>query len=390
MKLALRSLLISFSLLSACSFGMPGSNAAEIDEPTIPMCGAKVADALFPLPFIGKDPKIELVRRQIALIAPEDVSVLILGESGTGKEVVARAIQASSKRSDKPYIARNIAAIPKELAESELFGHAKGAFTGAATKKEGIFKQADGGTVFLDEIGEMELPLQVKLLRVLENKQIDVVGGPTEEVNFRLIAATNAGLDTMVKEKKFRIDLYYRLNVIELRLPALRERDKWDILLLAEHFCKTEAAKRGNEYPVKKLSPKAQALLMAYPWPGNIRELQNIIMSAYIYAQTDPEITEFHLPQRILASATTSSPIAVWPEAQEAEVSEPPLSRPLSDVVEEVEKRYLLAVLKQTKGNQSQAADILKISRSTLRQKLRRWGIVENDPTFSDPKAADQ
>ncbi|HEO70813.1 MAG TPA: sigma-54-dependent Fis family transcriptional regulator, partial [Candidatus Hydrogenedentes bacterium] len=228
--------------------------------------------------IIGKSTPIEEVRNMIRRVATLPSTIAVHGESGVGKELVARAIHALSDRAGKPFVAINCGGIPENLLESELFGHKKGAFTGALDDKEGLFVVADGGTLFLDEIGEMPLNLQVRLLRVLDNNSVMPVGGTSQlSVDVRIISATNRDLESMVKQGKFRKDLYYRLNVIPVHVPPLRER-KDDILLLARHFAKKHAAKMGRgEFEISKT---AAELLEAFPWPGNVRELENVIERA--------------------------------------------------------------------------------------------------------------
>lgn len=299
--------------------------------------------------LIGQSPAMRKLYDQIERIATADGSVLITGESGTGKELVAKALHQLSDRADKSFQAVNCAGIPADLMESEFFGHAAGAFTGAQKKRQGLLKQADGGTLLLDEIGEMPMALQAKLLRVLQEGTLRAVGSDVEEtVNVRILAATHQDLEAQVETGDFRQDLFYRLETFSLRVPPLRERGE-DTERLARHFL--QQLQKSNDKPVRRISPEALELLYRYRFPGNVRELQNAIERAYTFSQTE-ELSVDDLPQRILDS--DASPVAYdeqntqWP------------------TLEAYQTQYIQRVLAHTNGNKSKAADILGITRRTL------------------------
>ena len=296
-------------------------------------------------------------------IASSDASLIITGESGTGKDVVARAVHRTSKRAAGPLVSVNCAAIPEPLLESELFGHEKGAFTDARTSREGLFVQAHGGTLFLDEIGELPLGLQPKLLRVLEERVVRPIGGPSEvPFDARIIVATNRDLEAAVERKAFREDLYYRINVLSIALPPLRARGR-DILLLAQHFLERFAVEVGA--PALQLSSPAAQRLLAYAWPGNVRELRNCIERVVALARTDQVVVD-DLPERIRDYRAAEFTVPV-DEPEEL----------LS--MEEVERRYVLRVLEALGGNKRQAAKVLGFDRRTLYRKLERYGIATTD-----------
>jgi len=309
--------------------------------------------------IIGKDPKMQTIYKLIEDIAHTDATILIQGDTGTGKELVARAIYKESLRNDKPFVVINCAAYPSTLLESELFGHEKGAFTGAIRKKMGRFEQADGGTVFLDEIGEIPLPSQIKLLRVLQTQKFERLGGEqTLAVNVRIIAATNKDLIQEVKRGNFREDLYYRLNVIPIHLPLLRNRRN-DIPLLARHFQRRFAAEHGDD--VKDFSSEAMRRLLDYPWPGNVRELENTIEHAVVLSKG--QRTEVaHLPSILINNDTLSLPA----------------ERNRAGTMVDHEKKLLIDVLKECSWNKSKAALQLGISRSTLYGKLKKYQVSED------------
>ena len=299
--------------------------------------------------IIAKSHKMQQVIEVIKTVARSNASVLIVGDTGTGKELVARAIHSQSHRRDKPFVAVSCAALPESLLESELFGHERGAFTGAVAQRKGRFELAHRGTLFLDEIGEISANMQVHLLRVLEEKQITRVGGTEPvKVDTRLVSATNKDLKMAVKEGRFREDLYYRLNVVTIELPPLRERRE-DIPLLAQHFLAKFAVE--NQKEVSAFSPEAMDFIMNYHWPGNVRELENAIERAVILAK-DNVITLAELPQEHLA----------------------PLPSSLRDL-REVEREHILGVLAQTGGNYSEAARILGVTRMTLYNKAKAFGM---------------
>ena len=301
--------------------------------------------------MVGKSPAMQHLLSEIALVAPSEATVLIHGDSGTGKELVARAIHASSARSEKPLVTLNCAALNESLLESELFGHEKGAFTGADKRREGRFVEADGGTLFLDEIGDISPMMQVRLLRAIQEREVQRVGSnQTISVDVRLIAATHRDLAAEVNAGRFRQDLYYRLNVVAIEVPSLRQRRE-DIPLLAGHFLQRFAER--NRKAVKGFTPQAMDLLIHYDWPGNIRELENAVERAVVLL-TGEYISERELP---LAIASTPIPLVQSQDIQ-----------PLV----EVEKEVILAALEKTGGNKTEAARQLGITRKTLLAKLSR------------------
>lgn len=309
--------------------------------------------------MVGQSAALKKVRELISKVAPTDSTVLILGETGTGKELVARAIHASSTRVSKPFLPVNCAAIPPALLESELFGHIKGAFTGAYRSRRGSFQLANKGSLFLDEIGEMSLDLQIKLLRVLQDGQIQPVGSEKlVKVDVRIIAASNRNLDEAVKEGQFREDLFYRINVLPLTLPPLRERDK-DVLFLAEHFLGKYSRELRKQ--VKGYTEEVRRLLEEYPWPGNIRELENAVERAVILAEGETLGVE-DFPQLLASSSLVSERSSGGSELAEL----PPL--------EKVERDYIVEVLQATQWNRKKASEILGISTVTIWRKLDKKG----------------
>ncbi len=306
--------------------------------------------------LVVEDPVMLETLRLARRYAPADASVLITGESGTGKEVLARFLHANSRRSGGPFISVNCAAIPENLLESELFGHEKGAFTGAVARRIGKFEEASGGTLLLDEISEMDIRLQAKLLRAIQEREIDRVGGGSPvRVDIRVIATSNRDLERAVVEGRFREDLYYRLNVLCLRLPPLRERPA-DIVALAHHFARKHAA--ANGLPERPLTADALARLRAHPWRGNVRELENCIHRAVLLAQG--EVID-------AAAIDLRTPPAGGGEG--AAPAAPVVGR----TVAEMERDLILQTLQHTLGNRTQAANILGISIRTLRNKLRQY-----------------
>ena len=306
--------------------------------------------------IIGKDPQMQNIYRLIEDIAPTDATVLIQGESGTGKELVARAIHRQSPRRDEPFIVINCSAYPVTLLESELFGHEKGAFTGAIRQKFGRFEQADGGTVFLDEIGEIAPSAQIKLLRVLQSQKFERVGGEdTIEVNVRILAATNKDLLQEVKKSNFREDLFYRLNVIPMHLPSLRKRHN-DIPLLARYFLRRFALEQNKE--IQDFSSEAMRLLLDYPWPGNVRELENSIEHTAVLAKRS-KVEILDLPSAIRDAA------------------QPVSSESSPGTIFENEKKLLREVLEECDWNKKKTALQLGISRSTLYEKLKKYQIMK-------------
>jgi DNA-binding NtrC family response regulator len=319
--------------------------------------------------LVGATPAFRKVIEAVAAVAETKANVLITGESGTGKEVVARAIHFNSGRRERPFVALNCAAIPETLLESELFGHVKGAFTGALAARPGRFVQADGGTLFLDEIGEMPVALQVKILRALQERIVEPVGGSqARNVDVRVIAATNRDLEAAVRARSFREDLYYRLNVFPIRLPALRER-RDDIVLLAEHFVRQLAADMGKR--VVAISPAAIDALAAYAWPGNIRELQNAIERAIILAR-QPVLDVVDLPAQLFERP------AARQQGEDDDALPPDLDRALEDI----ERRFILRALGETGGVQVKAAERLGINERSLWHRIKKLGIqIVKHPT---------
>ncbi|HPI92304.1 MAG TPA: sigma-54 dependent transcriptional regulator [Deltaproteobacteria bacterium] len=303
-------------------------------------------------PFVVTDPSMGRIVEIIRKVAPTQAPVLIMGESGTGKEVIARTIHALSKRKAGPYVGINLAAIPETLLESELFGYEKGAFTGAYATRVGRFEQADGGTILLDEVTEIGFGLQAKLLRVLQERQIDRVGGKTPvKVDFRVISTTNRDIEEEIRTGRFRNDLFFRLNVIPIKVPPLRERRE-DILPLAAHFIRKIATREGMQE--KSLSPEAKDALMKYPWPGNVREMENVIERAMILTEGD-RISSEHI-------------VADNPAGEDSGSLPPP-----GTTIHDMEKRLIYSTLQKVDGNRTKAATLLGISIRTLRNKLNEY-----------------
>jgi two-component system, NtrC family, response regulator HydG len=307
-----------------------------------------VAEVMRPPDMVGKSTAMQRVLNAIETVGPTDATVLITGESGTGKELVARAIHAASSRRYKPLVVIHCGALTETLLESELFGHEKGAFTGAQYRKKGKFEIAEGGTVFLDEIGDISLKTQTDLLRVLQEREITRVGGNQPiKVDFRCVAATNKSLETLIEEGKFRPDLFYRLNVFRIELPALRERAD-DIPALVEHFVQKFSLAMNKR--ISRVAPEAMSALQQNDWPGNVRELENAVERAMVVAQ-EPELREadFILKPRNHNGTSSKS-------------------------LEEIEKAHILRVLEGCGWNQTRAAEILGIDRVTLHHKIKRYG----------------
>ncbi len=314
--------------------------------------------------IVGDSDEINEIFGLIGKVANSDSNILVLGESGTGKELIARTIHHYSSRHSSTFVPVNCGAIPSELLESELFGHEKGAFTGAVTSRKGRFERADGGTIFLDEIGELAFPLQVKLLRVLQEREFERVGGnDTIRVDVRVIAATNQDLEKCVKERSFREDLYYRLNVIPVNVPSLRKR-KDDIALLARHFLKKMAAKKRRE--IFDLTSEALEVFNGYEWPGNIRELENIIERIVILKHEDGPVDLEDIPEKIkLSGANESKSIDIPVDGID-----------LSEILEEIEKDYIVMALERVNGIKSRAADLLGLNRTTLIERMKKKGLL--------------
>ncbi len=316
--------------------------------------------------IIGTSSKLKEVIDRVKLVAPSRATILIEGESGTGKELIAQAIHQASPRSRAPFIAVHCASLSENLLESELFGHERGAFTGATERRIGRFESADGGTLFLDEIGEISASTQVKLLRFLETKGIERVGGSKPiQLDVRLVAATNRNLEQLVREGKFREDLFFRLNVVRILLPPLRDRPE-DAPLLLAHYLKQFSAE--NQLPPLGLAPGALQTLQAYAWPGNIRELRNFCENAVVLHHGGT-LSEYDLDPKYRGGPA--------PAPGGAGAAAPPLVNSLS--VEENEKRLLREALIKARGNRSKAADLMGISRRTLHRKLAQW--PESDVT---------
>jgi two-component system, NtrC family, response regulator HydG len=312
----------------------------------------QVAETARPSDIVGQGPAMQRVFEAIETVGPTDATVLITGESGTGKELVSRAIHYASPRRFHPLVVIHCGALTESLLESELFGHEKGAFTGAQYRKKGKFEIAEGGTVFLDEIGDISLKTQTDLLRVLQEREICRVGGNQAiKVDFRVVSATNKSLEQLIDEGKFRPDLFYRLNVFRIELPPLRER-KEDIPLLVNHFVGKFSREMNKR--ISRVSPRAMDLLQAHAWPGNIRELENAVERAMVVAQ-EPEIREQDFALARPNGSSVTSPLT-------------------SKSLDEMERTHILRVLEECGGNQTRAAELLDIDRVTLHHKLKKYG----------------
>jgi DNA-binding NtrC family response regulator len=319
--------------------------------------------------MIGSSPQIQEVKSRIEQVARSEITVLIQGESGTGKELVAEAIQRKSARASGPFVKLNCAALPENLIESELFGYEKGAFTGAAGRKRGKFEVATGGTIFLDEIGDMALNTQAKVLRAIQEREVERLGGVEPiKVDVRIIAATHKDLKGLIEQKLFREDLFYRINVVNIALPALRERPE-DIPPLVDHFVKHAAEKAGR--PIKGVSPRALTALKNFKWPGNVRQLQNIIEGAAVFARGDL-IELQNLPDEIQLGFQPEAPTGNldWIAGQIEQ------GKTLDEMMSMIEREMIMRILKETEGNQSQAAQRLGIKRGTLQYKMKAYNIT--------------
>lgn len=329
----------------------------------------------FRSPLVGESPAIQNVFNAIEKVSQTDSTVFITGESGTGKELVARAIHENSSRSGRPLVIVNCGAIPAELMEAELFGHVRGAFTGATQNRQGRFELAQGGTIFLDEVGDIPLHLQVKLLRVLQTRQFEPVGSSrTLEADVRIITATNRDLEEAVQKKEFREDLYYRLNVIPIKVPSLRER-KSDIPLLINHF--VQHFNQVTGYTVESPSGQILEALMSYDWPGNIRELENL-MERLVILKGQGTVDLGDLPHRIFQKYTNSRPEDA---VSLSEWEFPRMVLPLSGVdlkaiVAAFENHLVDQALARTNGNKNRASELLSMNRTTLVEKLRKRGMI--------------
>jgi two-component system nitrogen regulation response regulator GlnG len=343
-----------------------GSVEDRIDPEAEPRRYREVA---LPETLVGRSAAMVEVYKEVGRVARTEMTVLLMGESGTGKELVARAVHSNSARASGPFITVNMAALPRDLIESELYGHEKGSFTGAVERRPGKFELASGGTLFLDEIGELPLELQAKLLRVLQEREIDRVGGSRAmPVDVRVVAATNADLARSVEEGRFRRDLYYRLAVVPVRLPPLREREA-DVVLLARHFL----ARYGQQLKGRAVSlgKDAETLLLSHPWPGNVRELQNVLQRALL------KINGSRLGagdlSGLLPAAAAERGLSGLVNAM-LEGTEPEGGR-YQAALEAVERPLIAAAMVRTKGNQLRAAELLGMNRNTLRERMRALGM---------------
>jgi DNA-binding NtrC family response regulator len=387
---------VSLTLLRATHYGRLQRRARTLEKQV------ELSDK-FEL-MVGASPAIREVFATVAKVAETDVSVLIHGESGTGKELTARAIHSRSARARGPFIALNCGAIPETLIDSELFGHARGAFTGATEARSGVFSEAHGGTVLLDEIGEIPLTVQQRLLRVLQEHEVRPVGGTgSRKVDVRVIAATNVDLEEMVRQQRFRADLYYRLHVVAIRLPPLRERMD-DLPLIAVHLLEKHAAKMKR--PVPHFSPAAVEAMLGYDWPGNVRELENVIQRA-LALTSSAEIGIDALPPRVAQGAPAESPApangvgasaasvrvaeieagAVQGVPQPATWTDEQIYRKAREIaLNDFERRYFTRLLRRTEGNLSEAARLAGLDRSNLRRALARLGMRPEDWRGSNPR----
>ena len=314
--------------------------------------------------IIGQSPKMVVLYDLLEKVSPTKTNILVTGESGTGKELVAKAIHYNSPRKEKPFVTLNCGAIPESLIESELFGHMKGAFTDAIATKKGLFEVADEGTIFLDEVSELPLLMQVKLLRVLQDKEFKRVGGTEDiRVDVRIIAATNKELEEAVKEKRFRDDLFYRLNVIQIKLPPLRDRRE-DIQTLANHFLKKYSQELNKN--ILNISPEALQILLNYEYPGNVRELQNIIERA-VALESSPDLTAHNL-----SSYLSEQPLL---RKGPIDIEIPNEGIDLEKMVEDLERTLLLKALDRTKGIKKKAAELLHINFRSMRYRLEKYGL---------------
>ncbi|MGF1468424.1 MAG: sigma-54-dependent transcriptional regulator [Sandaracinaceae bacterium] len=351
--------------------------APTLDQAIREMQGVQAGAEEFAPPLVGVSDAMDQIRRFVAQVGPTDATVAIYGETGTGKEVVARRLHVVSARADGPFVALNAATVPRELFESELFGHKKGAFTGASADRRGLFREADGGTLFIDELAELPLDSQAKLLRALETRRVRPVGDGREvPVDVRIVAATNRDLWREVKEGRFREDLYFRLQVFPIVLPPLRERRE-DIVPLAEHLL----ARLGS--PPRRLEDGAERALAGHDWPGNVRELLNVLRRASLFATG--ELIDGPLVRRMLAASIFAA--GIGPSAEDP-ASAPTVERervrvdtsvdgPLA--LAEVERRHIERTLAQHGGNITHAAAALEIDRRTLQRKLRAYGVAGDE-----------
>ncbi len=332
-------------------------------------------------PLVGTSPKMRQVHALINKIASSNSTILITGESGTGKELAARAIHELSPRRDQPFVPVNCGAIPEELLESELFGHVRGAFTGAVNSRQGRFQLANGGTLFLDEIGEMSPKLQVKLLRVLQERQFEPVGSDRAvQVDVRVVAATNRDLHVAVREGKFREDLFYRLNVLPVQLPALREREG-DIPLLVNHFLDLHGLRKVKK--VAQVESDAMAILEKYRWPGNVREVENLV-ERLVVLNEDGVIRVSELPDYVMQDGSSE---------HSASAALPVSGMDLDRHLERIENDYICQALERARGNKTLAAGMLNLNRTTFIERLRKKGLlnsVRQNPNTSVVNVTDE
>ncbi len=326
--------------------------------------------------IVGRSPVMQEMCKAIGRLASQDVTVLITGESGTGKELVARALYQHGRRADKPFLAINCAAVPEALLESELFGHERGAFTGADRRHVGKFEQVDGGTLFLDEIGDMAPALQAKILRALQEQRFERVGGnETIQTRVRVLAATNQDLPRLVEEGRFRKDLYYRLNTVTIRVPPLRDRPE-DVAELANYFLFRCDRELGLD--IRGFAPEVLELLQAYPWPGNVRELQGVVKQAMLNASGHLIVPEF-LPHHLLHAPPPGGPVGGGEELDLPTMIEALLPQAggclYQQVIAAVERALFARVLRHTQGHQGRASELLGLHRATLRHRLRALGL---------------
>lgn len=323
---------------------------------------AQVSSAMNPL--VGNSPKMRQIHSLINKVADSNSTILITGESGTGKELAARAIHELSPRREQPFVPVNCGAIPEELLESELFGHVRGAFTGAVNSRQGRFQLANGGTLFLDEIGEMSPKLQVKLLRVLQERQFEPVGSDRAvQVDVRVVAATNRDLHVAVREGKFREDLFYRLNVLPVHLSALREREG-DIALLVKHFLALHGLRKAKR--VARVEPDAMVVLEKYRWPGNVREVENLV-ERLIVLNEDGVIRVNELPDYVIQNGSSN---------QSAGAALPVSGMDLDRYLEKIENGFICQALERARGNKTLAAGMLNLNRTTFIERLRKKGLL--------------
>ncbi|MBK28200.1 MAG: DNA-binding response regulator [Verrucomicrobiales bacterium] len=363
---------------------------ASRDMKKVVACEPLLESEDYDLGIVGRSQPMQEVFKMIGQLAGSDATALITGESGTGKELVARAIYQNSQRNSQPYLPINCAAIPENLLESELFGHEKGAFTGATSQRIGKFEQCDQGTLFLDEIGDMTLATQAKILRVLQNGTIERVGGNKSiNVDVRIIAATNINLEEAVASNEFREDLFYRLNVVRVNLPSLRDRRE-DIPLLIDYFLKIIAESEGSK--VKSILETAQTALLNYSWPGNVRELENVMRRTIVMAKGDA-IRLDDLPNNVQSAGQTTNSAGNKISSQPSASITPTASNDISvlaatlfqwaksqpdlAVLPAVERELVAHALRETNGNQVQASKLLGITRATLRNRIDKFGIKQ-------------